>query len=62
MSECETTATVAKVRIAELEAAFAVANSKLVAMTKERDARRASYARLRACAPRLAIGAVLLDN
>lgn len=47
MSERMTTATVAEVRIAELEAALAVANSKLVAMTKERDALRAAHARLR---------------
>ena len=47
MSACETTAAVAQVRIAELETALAVANSKLVAMTKERDALRASHARLR---------------
>ncbi|MGH7435707.1 MAG: IS66 family transposase [Polyangiaceae bacterium] len=48
MSEGETTvATVAEVRIAELEAALVVANSKLVAVTKERDVLRASHARLR---------------
>ena len=47
MSERETTVAVAEVRIAELEAALAVASSNLVAMTKERDALRASHARLR---------------
>jgi transposase len=47
MSEQVATATSTDARVAELEAALATTTAQLVAMTRERDALRASHARLR---------------
>jgi transposase len=47
MREGETTATTSDARLAELEAALVAEREKVAALTKERDALRASHARLR---------------